>query len=138
MLEAMQEHRVSVLGKTYDLPQPFWCMATQNPIDMEGTYPLPEAQLDRFLFKLQVLGVSSDVLQQIISTRRRGRAPELEAVFTHDSLSSLFALVDRVFLPESVANYIARLVNATHPKPDAAELVQRSVRYGASPRAAIG
>lgn len=138
MLEAMQEHRVSVLGNTYDLPQPFWCMATQNPIDMEGTYPLPEAQLDRFLFKLHVLGVSSGVLQQIISTRRRGRAPEPKALFTEETLNNLFGLVDRVFLPDSVANYIARLVNATHPSPDSSQLVQRSVRYGASPRAAIG
>ena len=81
MLEAMQEQRVSVMGETHRLPDPFWCMATQNPIDMEGTYPLPEAQLDRFLFKLHVTKVSGSVLSTIIQSRRRGRAPTVESVF---------------------------------------------------------
>jgi len=139
MLEAMQEHRVSVLGTTYDLPEPFWCMATQNPIDMEGTYPLPEAQLDRFLCKLYVTGVGTDVLEAIISKRRRGRAPKAEALFDSSSLQELFSLVDRVFLSSKVANYIARLVNATHPnRSESSDLVKKYVRYGASPRAAIG
>lgn len=139
MLEAMQEQRVSVLGKTHELPFPFWCMATQNPIDMEGTYPLPEAQLDRFLCKLIVTSVDTQTLQTIISERRRGKAPENVPVFEKDGLQQLFALVDRVFLPSAVANYIAKMVNATHPhSPEATDVVKKYVRYGASPRAAIG
>lgn len=139
LLEAMQEQRVTVLGTTHDLPKPFWCMATQNPIDMEGTYPLPEAQLDRFLFKLIVTGVSTSVLEAIISSRRRGEAPESRALFSAAEYQALFAAVDRVFLSQPVANYIARLVNATHPsQAEAPEMVQKYVRYGASPRAAIG
>lgn len=139
LLEAMQEQRVTVLGKTHELPKPFWCMATQNPIDMEGTYPLPEAQLDRFLFKLIVTGVSTAVLETIISSRRRGKAPDAKALFSSTEYNSLFDTVDRVFLSQPVANYIARLVNATHPtQSESPELVKQYVRYGASPRAAIG
>ena len=113
-------------------------LATQNPIELEGTYPLPEAQLDRFTFKIDVYGVSSDTLQQIISKRQHGRPPELSEVISHEELERLFDLVDMVHLPEAVANYIARLVNATHPdSPEAPAEVSQFVRYGASPRAAI-
>ena len=138
MLEVMQEQRVSVMGETHALPDPFWCMATQNPIDMEGTYPLPEAQLDRFLFKLQVTKVSSDVLSTIIQSRRRGRAPETESVFAEGELERLFSLVERVFLPTEIAGMIGRIVESTHPVETAPKSVQTYVKYGASPRAAIG
>lgn len=138
LLEAMQERRVTVLGETYDLPAPFFVLATQNPIELEGTYPLPEAQLDRFTFKLDVPGVDSEVLQRIITQRRHGRPPPLEQVVSAEELEQVFAAVDQVHLPQAVANYIARLVSASHPaSPEAPEEVRRFVKYGASPRAAI-
>ncbi|MED5374303.1 MAG: AAA family ATPase [Myxococcota bacterium] len=138
MLEAMQERRVTVLGETHPLPDPFWVLATQNPIELEGTFPLPEAQLDRFLFKLDVRRVGADTLTTLLTERRRGRPPEPVAVSDKAGLDALFDAVDQVFLPKAVAAYIARLVNATHPEePSAPEQVKRYARYGASPRAAI-
>jgi MoxR-like ATPase len=138
LLEAMQERRVTVMGETHTLPQPFFVLATQNPIELEGTYPLPEAQIDRFTFKINVSSVTSDTLEEIIRTRQHGIAPTLNEIMTGDDLTRLFALVDRVHLPEAVGNYIARLVTATHPDRDESpEEVRRFVRYGASPRAAI-
>jgi MoxR-like ATPase len=138
LLEAMQERRVTVMGETHQLPLPFFVLATQNPIELEGTYPLPEAQIDRFTFKINVTSVSSDTLQAIITTRRQGVPPELSAVLNGLELSALFEQVDRVHLPEAVAGYIARLVTATHPERDESpEAVRRFVRFGASPRAAI-
>lgn len=138
LLEAMQERRVTVLGETHPLPLPFFVLATQNPIELEGTYPLPEAQLDRFAFKVSVTGVSSETMQQIITTRRHGQPPELKQVLSATDLTTLFDWVDRVHLPESVANYIARLVTATHPdRAGSSEEVKRFVKYGGSPRAAI-
>jgi len=138
LLEAMQERRVTVLGESHVLPRPFFVLATQNPIELEGTYPLPEAQIDRFTFKVQVEGVDSATLAEIITTRQHGQAPELDVVCTAEELNELFALVDRVHLPRAVAGYIARLVSATHPShPESPEPVQQFVRFGASPRAAI-
>ncbi len=138
LLEAMQERRVTVLGETHVLPQPFFVLATQNPIELEGTYPLPEAQLDRFLFKVEVPGVDAGTMTQILTSRRRGEPPQLQPACNAAELTELFTLVDGVFLPEPVANYIARLVAATHREAaDAPDLVRQSVRYGASPRAAI-
>lgn len=138
LLEAMQERRVTVLGETHTLPAPFFVLATQNPIELEGTYPLPEAQLDRFTFKIQVHGVSTDTLEQIIVTRRHGQPPELKEVLSAGELQRLFEHTDQVHLPGSVANYIARLVSATQPGSEAAcDEVKRFVKFGASPRAAI-
>lgn len=138
LLEAMQEHRVTVLGETHPLPLPFFVLATQNPIELEGTYPLPEAQLDRFTFKLSVHNVSSGTLQEIISTRQRGQTPQLEPVVDSLELESLFDKVDAIHLPVAVSSYIARLVTATHPDAEGApEEVRKFVRFGASPRAAI-
>ena len=138
LLEAMQERRVTVLGETHALPEPFFVLATQNPIELEGTYPLPEAQLDRFLFKVDVRGVGTDTLQEIITTRRRGTAPRVEPVLGEQGLGELFACVDRVFLPKPVANWIARLVSASHPAHESCPKELRdAIHYGASPRAAI-
>ncbi len=138
LLEAMQERRVTVMGETHPLPAPFFVLATQNPIELEGTYPLPEAQLDRFMFKVNVLNVSSETLEMIINNRSHGRPPELTQALSQDELNELFGLVDQVHLPRAVANYIARLVNATHPDaPGAPEFVSKFVRFGSSPRAAI-
>jgi MoxR-like ATPase len=134
LLEAMQERRVTVLGQTHDLPAPFFVLATQNPIELEGTYPLPEAQLDRFLFKLVVTRNDVETLQRIVSNREIGVEPTVEAVMDADSLRETMNAVRRVFLPEVVANYIARLVDSTHPGQSSAST---GIRYGASPRAAL-
>jgi MoxR-like ATPase len=138
LLEAMQEQRVTVMGQSHELPLPFFVLATQNPIELEGTYPLPEAQLDRFTFKINVETVSTATLEQILLTRPHGRAPELSVVLEHHELTRLFELVDTVHLPTAIANYIARLVSASHPNAaNAPEEIRRFVRFGASPRAAI-
>jgi MoxR-like ATPase len=138
LLEAMQERRVTTFGETRPLPDPFFVLATQNPIELEGTYPLPEAQLDRFMFKIEIAGVERTVLEEILVTRVHGEAPALEPVVTATDLQQLFALVDAVHMPRGVANYIARLVAASHPgSPDAPEGVRTFVKYGSSPRAAI-
>src|SRR5690606_3525679 len=114
LLEAMQEHRVTVLGVSHPLPEPFFVLATQNPIELEGTYPLPEAQLDRFLLKVEVPSVGEDVLARILRERRRGTPPAVERALSETELHELFARVDAVFLPDAVARYAARLVAATH------------------------
>jgi MoxR-like ATPase len=138
LLEAMQERCVTTFGETRKLPDPFFVLATQNPIELEGTYPLPEAQLDRFTFKVEIAGVERTVLEEILTTRVHGEPPLLESVISAAELGSLFDLVDAVFLPRAVANYIARLVAATHPKcPDAPDPVRNFVKYGSSPRGAI-
>ena len=138
LLEAMQERRVTTFGETRPLPAPFFVLATQNPIELEGTYPLPEAQLDRFMFKVDIAGVERAVLEEILVTRVHGEPPALEPVLTAGDLDDLFALVDAVHLPRAVANYIARLVAASHPTcADAPEPVRTFVKYGSSPRAAI-
>jgi MoxR-like ATPase len=138
LLEAMQERRVTTFGETLVLPNPFFVLATQNPIELEGTYPLPEAQLDRFTFKVEIAGVDRTVLEEILITRVHGEPPQLEPVISAVELRKLFELVDAVFLPRAVANYIARLVAATHPKsPEAPEPIRNFVKYGSSPRGAI-
>jgi len=138
LLEAMQERRVTTFGETRPLPNPFFVLATQNPIELEGTYPLPEAQLDRFMFKVEIAGVDRAVLEEILVTRVHGEPPSLDPVFAAGDLDDLFSLVDAVHLPRGVANYIARLVAASHPtSADAPEAVRTFVKYGSSPRAAI-
>ena len=137
LLEGMQEHSVTVLGETHTLPQPFFVLATQNPIELEGTYPLPEAQLDRFLFKIEVPGLDAETMSAILTSRRRGEPPTVTLALQPGELDELFALVDDVFLPDAIANYIARLVAATHPARPGNATVADAVRYGASPRAAI-
>ena len=138
LLEAMQERCVTLLGTTRPLPGPFFVLASQNPIELEGTYPLPEAQLDRFLFKLIVPGAEVDVLDRIIATRRRGEPPAPTWRMSAGELDQLFAAMEKIFLPRPVARYIARLVAATHPSAtEAPEPVTKYVAYGASPRAAI-
>ncbi|HUC85739.1 MAG TPA: AAA family ATPase [Candidatus Acidoferrales bacterium] len=138
MLETMQENSVTLLGTTRLLPQPFFVLASQNPIELEGTYPLPEAQLDRFLFRLLFDNVPTEVLEQIISERRRGELPAPTWQMERAQLESLFQTMGRIYMPRPVSTYIARLVSATHPGgAEATEPVNRYVSYGASPRAAI-
>ncbi|MFT4549179.1 MAG: MoxR-like ATPase [Verrucomicrobiales bacterium] len=136
LLEALQERHVTVLGETHPLPKPFFVLATQNPIELEGTYPLPEAQLDRFLFKLEVLRTDAATLEKIVMKRDAGVPPEISQVFPEETLNSLLALTRRIHLPDVVANFIARLVDSTHPGVSKAS--SKHVRYGASPRAALG
>jgi MoxR-like ATPase len=138
LLETMQENSVTLLGTTRQLPLPFFVLASQNPIELEGTYPLPEAQLDRFLFRLLFDNASTDVLDQIISERRRGELPAVTWQMERAQLETLFETMNRIYLPRPVSRYIARLVSATHPgSREATEAVNRYVSYGASPRAAI-
>lgn len=134
LLEAMQERRVTVLGETHALPDPFFVLATQNPIELEGTYPLPEAQLDRFLFKLTVTRNDVATLERIVSHRELGQEPQTPVVMDRHSLQHLLQMVRQIFLPEVVANYIARLVDSTHPGQSENA---RHIKYGASPRAAL-
>lgn len=135
LLEAMQEKRVTVMGESHPLPDPFFVLATQNPIELEGTYPLPEAQLDRFLFKIEVAGNSAEVLSRIVLNRDPGIAPEVAAVLDGEQMHKLLDLARQIAMPEAVAHYIGRLVFATQPGESEAS---RGVRYGASPRAALG
>lgn len=135
LLEAMQERQVTVLGQGHELPDPFFVLATQNPIELEGTYPLPEAQLDRFLFKLEVHRNDVETLEKIVSNREIGVAPEVDAVLSHAEFAKLVDAVREIYLPEVVANYIARLVDGTHQGQS--ETAAR-IKFGASPRAALG
>ena len=138
LLEAMQERSVTLLGNTRSLPNPFFVLATQNPIELEGTYPLPEAQLDRFLFKLIVPNADVDVLDDIISTRRRGEPPVPTWSISAEQLRHLFDVMEKIYLPKPVSRYISRLAVSTHPNAlEATEDVNKYVAYAASPRAAI-
>ena len=134
LLEAMQERRVTVLGETHQLPLPFFVLATQNPIELEGTYPLPEAQLDRFLFKLEITRNDVGTLERIVNDRELGTEPEVHPIMDETTLGNILSLVRRIFLPEVVGNYIARLVDATHPGQSNAA---RNIKFGSSPRAAL-
>ena len=139
LLEAMQEQTVSLLGQTRKLPFPFFVLATQNPIELEGTYPLPEAQIDRFLCKLNVVSQDPEILTRIIAMRRRGEPPAPEQRLSANALNTLFDLMNRIILPAPVAHYTARMVSATHPDAnEATSMVHDYVTFGASPRAAIG
>jgi MoxR-like ATPase len=136
LLEAMQEHAVTVAGVRRTLEEPFFVIATQNPIEMEGTYSLPEAQLDRFLLKLDVPFPSFDELRDI-GTLTTGKAmPEVKSVMSRETLLALQDLVREVVVAPQTADIAAHLTIATHPEhKDSPELVKKFVRYGASPRA---
>ncbi len=135
MLEAMQEQSVTVARLTRQLPQPFFVLATQNPLEMEGTYPLPEAQLDRFLFKLDVPFPSVEDLVTIAERTTSQDVPEATVVVDGNGLLAMQALARAVPIVQHVTAYAARLVRATHPDDSfAPEVVRHYVRYGASPR----
>ncbi len=137
LLEAMQEGSVTVAKRTYQLPQPFFVLATQNPLEMEGTYPLPEAQLDRFLFKVNVLFPSSTDLVEILARTTGGARRTLDKVTTGAQLIAMGKLARTVPVPAHVSDFVARLVVATHPDHETASpLVKQFVRYGSSPRGA--
>jgi MoxR-like ATPase len=135
MLEAMQEHSVTVAEKTYHLEEPFFVLATQNPLEMEGTYPLPEAQLDRFFFKVNVPFPSSDELVEILGRTTGSEIPEVNRVVSGADIISMRDLARAVPIASHVSQYAARLIVSSHPdSPDAPPLVKKFVRYGSSPR----
>ena len=135
MLEAMQEHSVTTGGQVRKLPEPFIVLATQNPIEQEGTYPLPEAQLDRFFFKLLVPYSNRQELRSIIDRTTTGADPKAGAVLNAEQIIEAQNLVKHVVIAEHVQDYAIRLVLATHPQGEfAAEITNRYVRFGASPR----
>ena len=137
LLEAMQEQRVTVARTTYELQKPFFVLATQNPLEMEGTYPLPEAQLDRFLFKLQVRFPSREDLHNILERTTQKDAPKIAPVFGRDEILWMAAVLREVPVARHVQDYAVRLIQATHPDaPGTPEITKRYIRYGASPRGA--
>jgi len=137
LLEAMQEHTVSVGGKTHILDEPFFVLATQNPIEMEGTFPLPEAQLDRFLFKLKVPYPTQKELVLIIERTTINDIPKAEKVLDSQNIMSMRWLIREIEVASHVKDYSVRLVFATRPETELApEKVKKYIRYGASPRGA--
>lgn len=137
LLEAMQEKTVTVGKKTYELPQPFLVLATQNPIENEGTYPLPEAQLDRFLFKLLVEFPSKDELKEIMDITVTNRKVELNSIMTGEDILKTRSIIREMPVADAVMDYALSIVVATHPESgNAPEITKQYVLNGASPRAA--
>ena len=137
MLEAMQEKSVTVAGQQRELKLPFFVMATQNPLEMEGTYPLPEAQLDRFFFKLKVKYPSLDELDLVMERTTRREMPSVDKVCDGAQINALEQIVRDILIAEDVRRYALRIVLGTHPETeDAPELTKQYVRYGSSPRGA--
>jgi len=137
VLEAMQEHSVTVGRQTYVLEEPFFVMATQNPIEQEGTYPLPEAQLDRFMFKLLVEYSNKDEVKLILDRTTTGHVPDIKPVMTGEEIRGAQNLVRRVVMAPHVQDYAIRVSMASHPHgPYAIDATNRYVRWGVSPRAA--
>src|SRR5215471_13042051 len=135
LLEAMQEHQVTAGGELRKLAEPFFVMATQNPIDQEGTYPLPEAQLDRFFFKILVGYPSAAELNEVLTRTTTGVRPQVSKVLERENLLELMNLVREVPIASHVKDYAVRLVLATHPKTDtAAPIASQYLRFGSSPR----
>jgi MoxR-like ATPase len=137
LLEAMQEHSVTVGGVIHKLKEPFFVMATQNPIEQEGTYPLPEAQLDRFLFKLVVGYSTREEISTILDRTTRNERPKAEKVIDGETLLRMQALVKEVLIAPHVQDYGIRLALATHPEgPYATDITNQYIRWGSSPRGA--
>jgi len=139
MLEVMQEHKVTVANETYKIEEPFFVLATENPIEQDGTYPLPEAQMDRFMFKLIVNFPSVDELADIVKMTQITMAETAEAVITGEEILAMRALASKVPVIDEVLMYAVNLVSNTHPElPDSCASTKKYVKYGASPRAAQG
>jgi MoxR-like ATPase len=135
LLEAMQEHQVTAAGESYTLEEPFFVLATQNPIEQEGTYPLPEAQLDRFMFQLQVGYPSSDEEKEIV-TRTTGMSPtELKKVIDHKTLIEIQNIITTLPVADHVVDYAVEMVRATRPADSQLEIIKNYVKWGAGPRA---
>ncbi len=136
LLQAMQEHTVTVAGNTYPLPEPFFVLATQNPIEQEGTYHLPEAQLDRFMFELRVGYPTQDEEERIVSTTTGAGSATLRAVLSADEIREMQQLVRRLPAPPSLVKFAVDIARATRPgEPGASEMVKKYIAFGAGPRA---
>jgi len=137
LLEAMQEHSCTVRGHIYSLPEPFFVLATQNPIELEGTYPLPEAQLDRFLFNAKLGYLTAEEELTVVDQTTINRAPRIEAVTSAEEMLDFQRLVRMVPIADALARYVVGLVRATRPEdPGAPDFVKKYVNYGGSIRAA--
>lgn len=136
LLEAMQERAVTITGQRHELPNPYFVLATQNPIEQEGTYPLPEAQLDRFMFAIVLKYPSIEEEIRVVQATTGAKLPEVKALFDQASLLEVQQLVRRVPVPENVVDYTVRLVNSTRPgEAGSPELVKQYLDWGAGPRA---
>ena len=136
LLQAMQEHAVTAAGTTHKLPEPFFVLATQNPIEQEGTYPLPEAQLDRFMVQLTVGYPSREEEEQIVMETTSDRSVAVTPVLTGEQLSGLMHLVRRLPAAPSIVSYAVKLARSTRPdSPEASAMVKKYVSWGAGPRA---
>ncbi len=136
LLESMQEHKVTAGGKTYDLDEPFFVLATQNPIEQEGTYPLPEAQLDRFMFNLNIEYPSNKEEVAIVRATTTSKDHVLNPVITKSEIASYQELVKRVPTSDNIVEYAVKLVSATRPSSNSApDFIKESVEWGAGPRA---
>ena len=136
LLQAMQERQITVGGVTYDLPSPFFTIATQNPIEQEGTYPLPEAQLDRFMFNIKVGYPSLSEEEEILTATTRNEKPVVKKVLSARAIINLQKLVNRVAVSEQIVRYVAKLVRATRPtNEDSPDFIKELIDWGAGPRA---
>lgn len=136
LLQAMQEREVTVSGTTHNLPQPFFTIATQNPIEQEGTYPLPEAQLDRFMFNIKVGYPSASEEEQILAATTRNDTPEVTKILSAKAIVNLQKLVNSIAVSEQIVKYAARIVRATRPDDsESPEFIRELVDWGAGPRA---
>jgi len=138
LLEAMQEHQVTIGGETFDLPQPFMVMATQNPIEQEGTYPLPEAQIDRFMLKLKISYPTKEqerlILERMSNTNVKH---EVEAVISPEEIIAARNVVDAIYVDDAVKDYIVNIIDATRNPADYGLDIANLISFGASPRATI-
>lgn len=135
LLEAMQEHEVTAAGVTYKLSEPFFVLATQNPIEQEGTYPLPEAQLDRFMFNLWLDYPNFEEEVQIVNSTTTLYSPNVEKILSAAQIIEFQDLVRKIPVAPNVVNYAVRLARATRPNGEAPKIINDYVRYGAGPRA---
>ena len=135
LLEAMQEHRVSYASEQYALPRPFFVLATQNPVEQAGTYPLPEAQLDRFLMFIRVGYPTEQDEVEILNRTTGSYKAELNTILNGDDIVTLQELVTTVEISDALLQYVARLVRATRPQDSTVTMVKNYVRWGSGPRA---
>ncbi|OVE75233.1 ATPase [bacterium E08(2017)] len=137
LLESMQELQVTIGDQSYKLPSPFMVMATQNPIEQEGTYPLPEAQVDRFMLKCKVSHPTLDDERRIMNRFTKGAQPEVSEVMTAEKLAAMRSVLDQVYCDEKVGDYILDIVFATRQPEDYKLDIKHHIEYGASPRATL-
>jgi MoxR-like ATPase len=135
LLQAMQEYQVTAGGRTYTLERPFFVLATQNPIEQEGTYPLPEAQLDRFMFHITLDYPDKTAEKEIVMTTTAAYEPQINAVITGEEVLQIQQVVRKVPIAEAIVEYAVELNSQTRPAPDAPDYIQDWVQWGAGPRA---